>query len=80
MIFNEYIPELKLLRSCIESPLFQKYVYGAFPPVTVMSILPSFPKQVDTLFDEYVILIGFGWLIRIESEITHPLSFVIMTE
>ena len=45
-----------------------------------MSILPSFPKHVETLLDEYEILIGFGWLIRTESEIIHPLSFVMTTE
>ena len=45
-----------------------------------MSILPLLPWHVVTLFEEYEILIGFGSVILTESEITHPLSLVIITE
>ena len=45
-----YIPADRLFIELKLDPLFQRYVYGAFPPLTKMVILPSLPPLQLTLF------------------------------
>ena len=74
-----YVPSVRLLISCVISPLLHWYVYGLTPPVTERSIDPvESPWQRMLVFTEESI-IESGCVMYITNESIHKLESVTIT-
>ena len=58
-----YVPTPTLAKSCVTAWLFQAYVYGAAPPVTVRSIVAVVvPVQLTFAITALSVKTALGWL------------------